>query len=73
MRRDVQWSTCALSSQPLQPPIVADYLGRLYNKEALLQHLACKWVGCQQVGRWYTGICTLASLLAASSTHWARR
>ncbi|KAG2424314.1 hypothetical protein HYH02_015204 [Chlamydomonas schloesseri] len=39
--RQTAWSTCALSSQPLQPPIVADGLGRLYNKEAVIQFILC--------------------------------
>eukprot|EP00198_Chlamydomonas_reinhardtii_P011098 XP_001700435.1 predicted protein [Chlamydomonas reinhardtii] len=39
--RQTAWSNCALSSQPLQPPLVADGLGRLYNKEAVLQFILC--------------------------------
>ena len=35
----VAWRTCALSKQPLAPPVVADALGRLYNKDSLLEHL----------------------------------
>ncbi|KAJ1645034.1 Replication termination factor 2 [Coemansia erecta] len=31
--------SCALSKQPLQQPIVADGLGRLYNREAVLEYL----------------------------------
>lgn len=30
--RNTRWSTCSLSNQPLQKPIVADYLGNLYNR-----------------------------------------
>lgn len=39
VNRSTKWSTCSLSNQPLQPPIVADYLGRLYNREAVLEFL----------------------------------
>ncbi|GLC35862.1 hypothetical protein PLESTM_000376500 [Pleodorina starrii] len=42
LERSTAWSTCALSSQPLRPPIVACGLGRLYNKDALLQFLLAK-------------------------------
>lgn len=37
--RSTKWSTCSLSNQPLQVPIVADYLGSLYNREAVLEFL----------------------------------
>ncbi|KAK9469590.1 Rtf2 RING-finger-domain-containing protein, partial [Lipomyces arxii] len=33
------WSTCRLSKDPLELPIVCDYMGRLYNKSALLEWL----------------------------------
>lgn len=33
------YQTCALSKKPLTPPIVACPLGRLYNKDALLEYL----------------------------------
>jgi replication termination factor 2 len=33
-----QWSQCALSQQPLQEPIVACELGRLYNKAAVIEN-----------------------------------
>ncbi|EFJ43098.1 hypothetical protein VOLCADRAFT_119208 [Volvox carteri f. nagariensis] len=42
LRRSTAWSTCALSSQPLQAPIVACSLGRLYNKDAVLRFLLAK-------------------------------
>lgn len=32
----IRWSTCSLSAEPLRVPIVADMLGNLFNKEALL-------------------------------------
>lgn len=37
--RQTKWSICSLSGQPLHPPIVADFLGSLYNKEAVLEFL----------------------------------
>ncbi|KFG62911.1 replication termination factor 2 [Toxoplasma gondii RUB] len=40
--RDLQLSTCALSQEPLRPPIVACRLGRLYSKEAVLTKLVEK-------------------------------
>lgn len=33
------WTRCSLSDAPLETPIVSDYLGRLYNKQAVLEHL----------------------------------
>lgn len=39
IRRTVLWTTCALSGLPLVPPIMADALGQLYNKQAVLEHL----------------------------------
>lgn len=34
-----KWTTCALSKQPLREPVVADALGRMYNKEAVTEWL----------------------------------
>ncbi|KAL8275965.1 hypothetical protein Esti_000081 [Eimeria stiedai] len=34
--RDLQNSACALSEEPLKPPLVACRLGRLYNKESVI-------------------------------------
>lgn len=39
-RRAVLWSTCALSGLPLQPPLVADDAGQLFNRVAIVEHLA---------------------------------
>ncbi|RPB20214.1 hypothetical protein L211DRAFT_841891, partial [Terfezia boudieri ATCC MYA-4762] len=33
------WTYCALSKRPLASPIVADHLGRLYNKDAMIEWL----------------------------------
>ena len=33
------WTHCALSNQPLSPPVVSDALGNLYNKDAVLESL----------------------------------
>ncbi|KAK9448034.1 Rtf2 RING-finger-domain-containing protein [Limtongia smithiae] len=33
------WTTCRLSNKPLQLPLVSDYLGRLYNQDAVLEYL----------------------------------
>jgi len=35
----IRWSYCALSKEPLSPPIVACRLGALYNKEQIIQAL----------------------------------
>ena len=35
--RLARWTTCQLSGMPLQPPCVADELGSLFNKDAVLQ------------------------------------
>jgi len=39
-----RWNLCALSQQPLREPIVACELGRLYNKEALIEALLNKTI-----------------------------
>ncbi|KAJ1825523.1 Replication termination factor 2 [Coemansia sp. RSA 2703] len=33
------YTTCALSERQLEPPIVGDGIGRLYNREAILEYL----------------------------------
>ncbi|KAJ3183927.1 hypothetical protein HDU87_006045 [Geranomyces variabilis] len=38
----VAWFFCQLSKQPLVQPVVADMLGRLYNKDAVLEYLLRK-------------------------------
>lgn len=40
--RRVRWSTCSLSGEPLAAPIVADYLGALYNRAAVLEFLLAR-------------------------------
>jgi len=37
-----QWFFCALSKRPLQKPIVSDELGKLYNKDAIVEYLLDK-------------------------------
>ncbi|XP_054720198.1 replication termination factor 2-like [Uloborus diversus] len=37
-----KWKHCALSQQPLHKPIVSCELGKLYNKEAVIEHLLNK-------------------------------
>lgn len=37
--RQSLWTVCRLSREPLQAPVVSDALGRLYNKDAVIQHL----------------------------------
>jgi hypothetical protein len=34
-----KWQHCALTQEPLDKPVVACELGRLYNKEAIIEHL----------------------------------
>jgi len=38
----IKWAACALSQEKLREPIVADELGRLYNKSAILEWLLDK-------------------------------
>jgi len=38
----VKWRSCALSQEALQAPIVSCQLGRLYNKDAILEHILNK-------------------------------
>lgn len=40
--RVTRWSTCALSGAPLASPVVACFLGRLYNKAAVLEWLLAR-------------------------------
>jgi len=37
-----RWFFCALSKKPLQEPIVSDALGKLYNKDAIIEYLLDK-------------------------------
>ncbi|GFS44767.1 replication termination factor 2 [Nephila pilipes] len=37
-----KWKHCAISQDPLRKPIVACELGRLYNKEAVIEHILNK-------------------------------
>lgn len=37
-----KWLNCALSNEPLKHPIVIDYLGNLFNKQALVEALLTK-------------------------------
>lgn len=38
-QRKARWLLCSLSKKPLKQPVVADGLGRMYNKEALVDWL----------------------------------
>ncbi|KAK9815355.1 hypothetical protein WJX72_002239 [[Myrmecia] bisecta] len=40
--RAVKWSTCTLTGQPLKRPVAADYLGSLYNREAVIEFLLAR-------------------------------
>ncbi|XP_954113.1 uncharacterized protein TA02855 [Theileria annulata] len=40
--KELRWKTCALSQEPLAPPIVSCKLGLLYNKEAVLKYILSK-------------------------------
>ncbi|EAN33910.1 Rtf2 RING-finger family protein [Theileria parva strain Muguga] len=40
--KELRWKTCALSQEPLSPPIVSCKLGLLYNKEAVLKFILSK-------------------------------
>jgi len=42
LRLHFGWTLCHLSQEPLQPPIVTDQFGQLYNKESLLEALLSK-------------------------------
>ena len=41
-KKAAKWNNCRLSQQPLRKPIVADLLGYLYNKEAILEYILDK-------------------------------
>lgn len=38
-QQEYRWSNCALSNQPLRSPVVSDWAGNLYNKDAVLESL----------------------------------
>eukprot|EP01069_Polyplicarium_translucidae_P006844 Polyplicarium_translucidae@DN302_c0_g1_i1.p1 len=40
--RALRWKNCALTTNPLRKPVVACRLGRIYNKEALIEVLLSK-------------------------------
>ncbi|UKK00542.2 hypothetical protein MACK_000616 [Theileria orientalis] len=40
--KQLRWTTCALSQEPLSSPIVSCKLGLLYNKEAVLRYILSK-------------------------------
>lgn len=44
-----KWKHCAISQDPLRKPIVACELGKLYNKEAVIEHLIKKDVATAEV------------------------
>ncbi|CBQ70114.1 related to Protein C20orf43 [Sporisorium reilianum SRZ2] len=37
--RQSLWTVCALSRRPLEAPVASDPLGRLYNKDSIVEHL----------------------------------
>ncbi|XP_014666108.1 PREDICTED: protein RTF2 homolog [Priapulus caudatus] len=39
VEREAKWKHCALTQEPLRDPVVSCELGRLYNKEAVLEYL----------------------------------
>jgi len=39
---DTKWNYCSLSKKPLEPPLMADLAGKLYNREAILEYLLDK-------------------------------
>eukprot|EP00898_Chlorokybus_atmophyticus_P009046 jgi/Chlat1/9142/Chrsp97S08432 len=42
-----QWSTCAMSGEALQEPIVACGLGKLYNRQTILEYLLARRAGTE--------------------------
>ena len=42
--RQSLWTVCSLSRKPLTPPVASDPLGKLYNKEALVEQLLSRHV-----------------------------
>ncbi|CAJ0923185.1 unnamed protein product, partial [Mesorhabditis belari] len=45
VKNATKWRTCQLSQQPLKKPIIACRLGRLYNKEAIIEAILNKTIG----------------------------
>ncbi|CAO3648306.1 unnamed protein product [Cunninghamella blakesleeana] len=42
LQREAAWFYCALSKLPLNPPIVADRLGKLYNQDVIIEYILDK-------------------------------
>ncbi|KAG1670813.1 hypothetical protein FOA52_003404 [Chlamydomonas sp. UWO 241] len=40
--RVASWTTCSVSGQPLTEPVVADRLGRLYHRDAVIEYILSK-------------------------------
>merc|ERR1712167_72274 len=34
-----KWKSCTLTHEPLRTPVVCDYIGNLYNKDAIIERL----------------------------------
>lgn len=70
--RLARWTTCQLSGMALQPPCVADELGSLFNKDAVLQVKAAPLSSCLPTLALAAGVhgCIAISRLAASLKAW---
>lgn len=44
MKNAAKWRTCQMSQQKLKKPIVADRLGRMYSKEAVIEAILNKTI-----------------------------
>lgn len=56
------WLRCALSGNPLEDPVVSDYKGRLYKKEAVLEWLLDKPASLQPVAGHITSFKDIVTL-----------
>lgn len=57
------WSRCALSGSPLDDPVVSDYKGRLYRKEAILEWLLDKPETLRPLAGHITGLKDIVTLI----------
>lgn len=61
-----RWTRCHLSGEPLAPPVVADALGNLYNKDAVLHALLHKTLP-KSLASYITGLKALTELKLAKN------
>ncbi|PWZ03494.1 DUF602-domain-containing protein, partial [Testicularia cyperi] len=60
--RLARWTQCFLSRSPLRPPVVSDPLGRLYNKDVVIENLLARHAGSAMDGSTAAGMSHIRGL-----------